>query len=234
MHKIFNGIQSFQQDIFETQRGLFERLTNGQHPMALFITCSDSRINPNLITQTEPGDLFIMRNAGNIVPPYGAGSGGGEAATIEFAVAALKVPDIIVCGHSHCGAMKALIGPDSALADMPATRTWLGNAEATRRIVRDKYAHTKGDRQLSVCIEENVLVQIENLRTHPFVAAGIARRTLNLHAWVYHFQTGGVSAYDSASASFAPLANLAALGAVGGYIERHRTFEAVSRPLGAS
>ena len=207
MQKIVIGIQNFQQDIFETQRGLFERLAAGQHPMALFITCSDSRISPNLITQTEPGDLFTMRNAGNIVPPHGQSNGGGEAATIEFAISVLKIPDIIVCGHSQCGAMKALIGPESALADMPATRSWLSHAEETRRIVCDKHSQVHGERRLSACVEENVLVQLENLRTHPVVAAGIARGALNLHGWVYEFHTGEVLAYDDNQSRFSPLTN---------------------------
>src|SRR5688572_14829550 len=105
MQKLVQGLHQFQSSIFSSQRDLFERLAVKQTPDALFITCSDSRINPNLITQTEPGDLFILRNAGNLVPRYDTGSS-GEAATIEFAVVALKVTDIIICGHSHCGAMK--------------------------------------------------------------------------------------------------------------------------------
>ena len=110
MQKLIHGLHHFQTALFGSQRELFERLAEGQSPEVLFITCSDSRINPNLLTQTEPGELFILRNAGNIVPPYGAVQG-GEAATIEFAVAGLGVKDIIVCGHSHCGAMKGLLEP---------------------------------------------------------------------------------------------------------------------------
>lgn len=110
MQKLIEGLHQFQNSVFGTQRELFERLAHGQTPETLFITCSDSRINPNLLTQTEPGELFILRNAGNIVPPYST-SQGGEAATIEFAVAGLNVRDIIICGHSHCGAMKGLLDP---------------------------------------------------------------------------------------------------------------------------
>jgi carbonic anhydrase len=168
----------------------------------LFITCSDSRINPNLLTQTEPGELFILRNAGNIVPPYGAVQG-GEAATIEFAVAGLGVKDIIVCGHSHCGAMKGLLEPPPS-RDFPALTQWLSHAESTRRIVRDKY--TYGEREapwlLNVTIQENVLAQMENLRTHPVVASGLAQGTLKLHGWVYKIETGEVFGYDPESAQF--------------------------------
>lgn len=203
MQKLVHGIHQFQSSIFRSQRELFERLANEQHPEALFITCADSRINPNLITQTDPGDLFILRNAGNIIPPYGAANG-GEGATIEFAVAALGIGDIIVCGHSGCGAMKALLEPES-LGDMPAVASWLGHAETTRRIIKDKYRHLKDGPLLTATTEENVLAQIENLRTHPAVAVGLARGQLKLHAWVYKIETGEVFAYDPERGQFVPI-----------------------------
>jgi len=205
MQKLVQGIHHFQASIFRPQRELFERLADGQHPEALFITCSDSRINPNLITQTDPGDLFILRNAGNLVPPYGAANG-GEGATIEFAVAGLGVGDIIVCGHSHCGAMKGLIEPES-VKDMPAVAAWLAHAEATRRILRDKYSDRRNGPLLTTAIEENVLVQLENLRTHPAVAAALAREKLKLHGWVYKIETGEVFAFDPQQGEFLPLAD---------------------------
>ena len=203
MQKLINGIHQFQSNHFAGQKELFERLAHGQHPEALFITCSDSRINPNLITQTEPGDLFIVRNAGNIIPPYGA-SQGGEAASIEFAVAGLGVEHIVLCGHSHCGALKGLLKPES-LKDMPAVASWLSHAEATRRIMREKYADRTGDAQLTTAVEENVLIQLENLRTHPTVASALARGKMKLHAWVYKIETGQMFAYDAADGQFSPL-----------------------------
>lgn len=195
MQKLVEGIHNFQRNIFSQDRKLFETLVNGQNPLALFITCSDSRIDPNRLTQTKPGELFIQRTAGNIIPPYGAVQG-GEAATIEYAVAALKVKDLIVCGHSHCGAMSGLLDPDS-LDKLPAVRSYLEHAEATRRIVEENYEHlTEPAQRLTLTVEENVLVQIENLRTHPAVAAAIGRGELKLHGWVYKFETGDVFAYD--------------------------------------
>lgn len=205
MQKLITGLHAFQQHIFGEQRDLFERLAAGQHPLALFITCSDSRINPNLITQTEPGELFILRNAGNIVPPYGA-PGGGEAATIEFAVKGLGIRDIIVCGHSLCGAMDALIAEEK-LRELPALTEWLRHAEATRQIIREKYADRTGAALQLTTIEENVLVQLENLRTHPAVAARLAQGTLNLHGWVYKFETGQVFSYHSAEGQFLAIAD---------------------------
>lgn len=203
MQQLVSGIHRFQQRIFRPRRELFERLAHHQEPDALFITCSDSRISPNLITQTGPGDLFVLRNAGNLVPPHGAASG-GEGATIEFAVGKLNIEDIIICGHSRCGAMKALLDPD-ALADLPSMRQWMSHAEATRRIIQEKYADLRGEDLLTATVEENVLVQLENLRTHPLVAARLAQNRLKLHAWVYELETGEMFAFDPDAGQFVPL-----------------------------
>ena len=206
MQKLVQGVHRFERGISGSQRELFARLAEGQHPDALFITCSDSRISPNLITQTEPGELFIIRNAGNIVPPYGAANG-GEGATVEFAVVGLGIRDIIVCGHSHCGAMNGLLHPEG-LKEMPTMAAWLGHAEATRWIARQKYADLPPDALLNVTIQENVLIQMENLRTHPAVAAGLAGGKLTLHGWVYKIETGQVFAYDSERGQFLPLSEV--------------------------
>lgn len=203
MQKLVDGIHHFQANIFRPQQGFFERLADGQNPLALFITCSDSRLNPNLITQTEPGELFIVRNAGNIVPSHQSAPG-GEEATIEFAIAGLGIKDIIICGHTRCGAMKGLLCPEE-LADMPAVRHWLSHAEATRRIIREKYGHLSGLPQLTAATQENVLVQLENLRTHPAVAAGLAKGELKLHGWVYKIETGEVFSFDPTVGQFVSL-----------------------------
>jgi carbonic anhydrase len=202
MQKLVDGIHRFQDEIFAQQQRLFQRLADGQNPQALFITCSDSRIDPNLLTQTDPGELFILRNAGNIVPPYGP-QAGGEAATIEYAVSVLGVQDIIVCGHSHCGAMSGLLNPDQ-VRELPAVRSWLANAEATARIMKENYEHiTEPRARLMATVEENVLVQLENLRTHPCVLAAMSRRQLKVHGWVYKFEAGQVFAYDPKGHQFA-------------------------------
>ena len=203
MQKLVAGIHHFQKAVFGSEPEFYARLAEGQSPETLFITCSDSRINPNLITQTLPGELFILRNAGNIIPPYGAANG-GEGATIEYAVAALGVKDIIICGHSHCGAMKGLLEPDG-LTELPSVRNWLGHAETTRRVIRENYGHLEGPALVTATVQENVLAQLENLRTHPSVAARIARGTLHLHGWVYKLETGDVFAYDAETGQFAPL-----------------------------
>jgi carbonic anhydrase len=204
MHKLIAGIHHFQSNTFRAQHDLFQRLAKGQTPDVLFITCSDSRIDPNLITNTDPGDLFVVRNAGNIVPPHG-GTVGGEIATIEFALVGLGIKDIIVCGHSHCGAMKGLLTPDSIRDSMPSVCTWLQNAEATRRIAREKYPDLGPAELLNVTIQENVLVQLEHLRSHPAVAVGLARGDLKLHGWVYKIESGEVFAFDPDQGQFLPL-----------------------------
>jgi carbonic anhydrase len=205
MQKLIRGIHQFQKDAFRPLQGLFVQLAKEQQPETLFITCSDSRIDPGLLTQSRPGDLFILRNAGNIIPPHGH-HGSGEAATIEFAVAVLGVHDVIICGHSHCGAMQGLLEPER-LADFPAISTWLVHAEATRRIIRDNYAHLEGERLLTATIEENVLVQLEHLRTLPCVASRLSRGDLHLHGWVYKIETGEVFAFDPETGQFVPLAH---------------------------
>lgn len=204
MQKLVKGVHNFQQEVFGSQREFFENLAQGQRPLALFITCSDSRINPNLITQTDPGELFILRNAGNIIPPYSP-AGGGEAATIEFAITELGVRDVIVCGHTCCGAMKALVSDDN-LEKVPAVRAWLNHAEATRRIIRDNYAHLSGEALLTAAVEENVLVQLEHLRTHPCIASAMLRHKVNLFGWVYKLESGAVFAFNPDEGQFLPLA----------------------------
>lgn len=204
MQKLIQGIHAFRNEDFRPLQGLFEELAKGQNPETLFITCSDSRIDPNLLTRSKPGDLFILRNAGNIVPAHGAPQS-GEAATVEFAVAALGVKDVIVCGHTHCGAMKGLLDP-GLISSLPAVSSWLSHAETARRIVKDNYGHLNGERLLTATVEENVLVQLENLKTLPAVASRLVRGDLHLHGWVYKIESGEVFAFDSASGQFVAVA----------------------------
>lgn len=202
MQKLVQGIHRFQSEHFVANRELWSRLSRGQSPETLFITCSDSRISPSLLTGTSPGELFIIRNAGNIVPP--AGVGGGEAASIEFAVAGLEVKDIVICGHSLCGAMKALLDP-SKVEKLPALRAFLDHASGTKKIVNDRYAHLDVEARERVAVQENVLVQLEQLRTHPVVAERLERGKLRLHAWVFKIETGEIFAYQPSDNEFAPI-----------------------------
>ena len=203
MRTLTDGVKKFQSEVFSAKKALFSRLAHGQHPRAIFITCSDSRIDPCLLTQTDPGELFILRNAGNIVPSYGAQIG-GTTATIEYAVGVLEVQDVIVCGHTDCGVAKGILDPDKA-KDLPSLKEWLLQAEAVRRILQENYAHLTGDALLEAAIHENVRVQLAHLRTHPLIAAKLRRGTVNLHGWVYSIPTGQVWTFDEDRDKFVSL-----------------------------
>jgi carbonic anhydrase len=204
MKELIQGLREFQSTDFVAKRDLFEKLSHGQNPRVLFITCSDSRIDPNLITQSEVGELFVIRNAGNVVPPFGA-TNGGEGATIEYAIKALDIRHVIICGHSHCGAMKGLLKLESLEQDLPLVYNWLKYCEATRQLMRDAYSDRQGEELLEMTTAENVLTQIENLRTYPLVHSRLHQGKLAIHGWVYHIETGEVLAYDADSHSFLPL-----------------------------
>jgi carbonic anhydrase len=204
VEKLIQGIHRFQSDVFAPNEDFFRKLADGQCPHALFITCSDSRIVPDLICQADPGELFVLRNAGNIIPPFTPGNPTGEAATIEYAIRGLGIRDIIVCGHTRCGAMQAVADP-TATDGMPRVRQWLEHAQASAEIVCTCYHYFPPEARWKVLVQENVLVQIENLRTHPAVAAALAAGELKLHAWVYKIETGEVFAYDPATGQFIAL-----------------------------
>lgn len=202
MEKVISGVVKFKSSSFEERKQLFAELANGQSPDVMFITCADSRIDPNMVTQTEPGELFIIRNAGNIVPPHAKNSG-GVTASIEFGVLGLGVKHIVVCGHTDCGAMKGAMNT-GALNDLPHVKNWLENSRAAVEVVRAKHGQvTKAE--LDAVTEENVLLQLQHLRTHPAVASKLAVGEVDLHAWVYDIKEGVVKAYDEAQGAFVPL-----------------------------
>lgn len=203
MRDIINGFLRFQQEVFPERKELFKTLATGQTPKALFISCSDSRMVPELVTQREPGELFVIRNAGNIVPSFGP-EPGGVSATVEYAVAQLKVSDIVICGHSDCGAMKA-VATCACLDHMPAVKHWLHYADAARMINESKNHATENER-ISGMVRENVIAQLNNIRTHPSVALALAQGRLTLHGWVYDIESGSIDALDAATNSFMPLA----------------------------
>ena len=188
VEKFLGGVSHFQKHVYPENRDLFETLATGQRPEALFITCADSRIDPCLLTQTKPGELFICRVIGNVVPPYPE-TIGGVSATIEYAVGVLRVPEVIVCGHTDCGVVRGALNPE-ALGDFPNVAAWLRYVKVDNR---DLLALTEG----------NVVAQLRNLRSHPTVAARLEQGDLALHGWVYHIGPGTVTVYDEASRAFA-------------------------------
>ena len=200
MREIVQGVIRFQQEQQPAKQALFDELAGAQSPDTLLVTCADSRIDPGLITQTAPGDLFVCRNAGNIVPPLPDYSG-DIAASVEFGVAALGVKHIIVMGHTDCGAMKGAMNRE-AVASLPKVYEWLGYAcEAAE-------ATTEGDENpLLAVTEANVLLQLKHLLTHPAVAGGLESGQLDLHGWVYHIGTGEVTCHNAATSQFVPMAD---------------------------
>lgn len=200
MSKFALGVIKFQREIYPEKQELFERLSTGQSPEALFITCSDSRIETAMITQTDPGELFICRNAGNIVPPH-TNQTGGMTASIEFAIGALQIPHIVVCGHTECGAMKGAMNR-AGLTNLPHVREWLGYAQGAVDIVETLGVGLDPEAKMQMLLEQNVILQLQHLKTHPTVAVALAQKAVKLHGWVYDIKSGGVRAYDEATESW--------------------------------
>ncbi|RWA56451.1 carbonic anhydrase [Cupriavidus sp. UYMSc13B] len=203
MQDIIDGVLKFQRDALPQRSDLFKRLANSQSPGTLFIACSDSRVVPELLTQSEPGELFVIRNAGNIVPAYGA-QPGGVSASVEYAVAGLNVTDIVVCGHSDCGAMTA-VATCKCLDHMPAVKGWLHHADAAKA-VNEAREHASAQARVNSMVRENVIAQLANIKTHPSVALALEQGRLNLHGWVYDIETGAIDALDGATNTFVSIA----------------------------
>ena len=203
MKKLIRGLDKFRQTYVNSHQELLEQLSHGQNPRVLFIACSDSRVDPNLITNTDIGELFVIRNAGNIIPPYGAANG-GEGGTIEYAISALGIEQVVICGHSNCGAMKGLLKLNKLQKDMPLVYDWLKHAESTRRLVMENYPHYEGKDLMEVLVAENVLIQIENLKTYPIVRARLHQGRLKIYPWIYNIETGNVLAYDARTHTYIP------------------------------
>jgi carbonic anhydrase len=193
MLEIMGGLARFKGNVFPAQRKLFESLArDGQSPKTLMISCADSRVVPELITQSSPGELFVCRNAGNIVPPY-ATKNGGVSSTVEYAVMVLGVTDIIICGHSDCGAMKAFFTPE-ALATMPNVKAWLDHSQPAFEVVKTCHGHLPHGEKVKHMALENVRMQLIHLQNHPSVAARLASGKLRLHGWYFDIESGEVQA----------------------------------------
>lgn len=203
MQQLVQGVHHFQKIGFHEREELFGRLQHGQNPEACLITCADSRIVPNLITNTEPGELFIVRNVGNLIPCYGT-SNNGELAAIEYAILELGIQDLIVCGHTGCGAMQALVATPltPTISRTPLVSHWLRHADATLEIIREHYQHLEGQALVNAAAEENVLVQLEHLRTLPAVASRVSSGRVRLHGWMYKIDSGEVFNYESEVGQF--------------------------------
>lgn len=204
MNRLIDGALRFYKDFHHPRQELFSQLGKAQAPFALFIACSDSRVVPELLTQCEPGDLFVVRNAGNIIPSFGQ-TAGGVSAAIEYALVGLGVETLVVCGHSDCGAMRAILRNEK-LDKMPAVARWVRHATAAKAIV-DATLPDSADEEtrLHALVHENVLCQLRNLETHPIVAARLATGRLKLYAWVYNIENGTIDTFDAETGQFVRL-----------------------------
>lgn len=203
MQKLIDGHRMFRTLVFPQKEAFYRGLASGQNPGALFITCSDSRVQPTEFVSADPGDLFSDRSLGNIVPDVGSQETEATA-VIEYAVLALRIEHIVVCGHSNCGAITALLDP-SSLANMPTVASWLSNVGPTLENVQRKHGVLTGKDLLEATIRENVLVQLEHVRRQPCVASRLDDGRVKLHGWVYEFETGMVFAHDPRLDRFVPL-----------------------------
>jgi len=196
------GVLKFKRVGFRSYWALFRKLAKSQSPRVLFITCADSRVVPSLITQTRPGDLFVERNPGNIVPVYSRNAV-GVSASIEYAVDVLGVEHIVVCGHSDCGAVRGILHPEK-LAAVPAVRRWLNYGNRSRQMLRRRARGLSDNRQLELLTQLNVIVQIEHLNSHPSVARRLRQRKLALHGWVYRLHDGEILQLHRRTGEFLP------------------------------
>jgi carbonic anhydrase len=204
MDSLVRGVRHFRSHTFAAQRELYENLADKQVPQALFLTCGDSRIDPCALTNTEPGQIFVERTPGNIVPVYSDGAAVGVSASIEYSVLVLGVSAVIVCGHSTCGAMKALLDAEE-LHSAPATARWLRYAKPAVGLLNARYPHLEGPDQLKRLSQLNVIEQMANLHTHPVIESGLNEGRLEIHGWYYEIHTGKVEAYNAKTGLFEEL-----------------------------
>lgn len=191
---ILSGTKTFKSDVVEKNQTKFDELGAGQSPKITFLTCSDSRIDPCLLTGTDPGDLFVIRNAGNIVPSSSS-EACGELASLEFAIKALGTKHVVVCGHSDCGAMKGVLAPEK-VAGTTFVGQWVAQAKRAKTILEENSPGTSPS--LEDLIDSNVLLQIENLKSLDFIKAAEENGEIQLHGWVYDIGTGDIKVvYDS-------------------------------------
>jgi carbonic anhydrase len=202
--RLLAGVRRFQREVYPERKSAYQQAAReGQEPHALFITCADSRIDPELITQSGPGEIFVSRNIGNLVPTYGE-VWGGVSAIIEYAVSGLLVSHVVVCGHSDCGAMIGLLHPER-VAHLRIVKSWLRHGHAALSIVQSRGAAADEHAALEELIEENVVLQLHHLRTHPSVAGRVAQGSLALSGWVYDIGHGVIRIYNDEQRKFIPV-----------------------------
>jgi carbonic anhydrase len=186
------GVAAYRQKQLPRYHALFQTLAKSQHPHTLFVTCADSRIVPNLITDSDPGELFIMRNVGNMIPAFSAREAPASAAGVEYAVGILNVTDVVVCGHSRCGAIGALRQPSVVPDHLSSLRAWL-NDPAARKVCESITPHQHDDDVARI----NALAQLDNLRSYTIVREKELRGEVRLSAWFFDIESGEIEAYST-------------------------------------
>jgi len=207
VNPFLDGYLKFRREVYPAQAGKYRFLANHQKPHTLFVTCSDSRIMPSDLTQSAPGELFHCRVVGNLIPAHG-NSAGGVTSAIEYSVMVLGIKNIIVCGHSDCGAMRAFSHPEK-LEELKAVRSWIEHADSAVAMAREHHAHLDGDEFLAALSKENVISQVQHLKTHPCVASRLRKGTLQIFGWYYDIGQGTIEQFDETSESFMPLDQVA-------------------------
>ncbi len=212
-NELIRGNEEFQQSYFKKhEKKLLELYESGQHPKILYISCSDSRVIPGLITKTAPGDLFVVRNIGNLVAPYSPDEDfHSTASAIEYAVSVLHIENIIVCGHTQCGAIEAVFDKEKLLSpELVHTRKWLSLADAPKSQAIMALGSNADQEALYRLTEKlSVIAQLENLLTYPSVKKGVKEGHISIHGWIYDIKTGEISYYNPDISQFEPLCNLA-------------------------
>lgn len=201
LEQLKDGIRRFRREVYPAQAETYRKaMSQPQRPRALIVTCADSRIHLDVLTQAVPGEIFVMRNIGNMVPTYGE-MVGGVSAVLEFAVTALRVRHVAICGHTDCGAIKGLLDPES-VESMPIVKTWLTNAHAALSVARAVQARTGETDLARILTEENVSLQMRHLLTHPSIAGAVAAGELTISGWVYDIAEGQVRICEGVGGKF--------------------------------
>ncbi|MFQ5735583.1 MAG: carbonic anhydrase [Thermodesulfobacteriota bacterium] len=203
MDRLYKGIRKFQQEHFRQEEEFYNNLARGQAPDTLFFTCSDSRVDPNIITQSKPGELFIVKNVGNIIPVCNdLYKKTCTAAAIEFALIMLNIADIVVCGHSSCGAVRAMFRDARDFNGMDNLKEWVDTALAVKDRSIEKTDSTSFDDIISTAEKEHIIMQLDHLKTYPLVRKGIDEGKLALHGWHYDIGSGAIYSYNEFTDSF--------------------------------
>lgn len=204
MDKLTKGVVEFQQNDFESHKELFKNLGREQRPHTLFIGCSDSRIVPNLITNTLPGELFVVRNIGNIVPPFNENtdSFAGTMSAIEYAILQLNVENIVICGHSNCGACNTIYQDERSLKNMPHVQKWLSIIKPVKEKVEKQLPHADIYAKEWLTEQINIVQQMANLLSYPFIKERFTNKKIKIHGWYYIIETGEVYSYNKETGKF--------------------------------